>query len=91
MDRFRMIKIIKQTLSWCFKIRQVKKKIGQKYSRIEVKMCQHGVVENPENNLKQLLKGDESNGNALSNAVMQFFSYSTSKTIGRLCLTEHPR
>ena len=87
MDRFRMMKIIKQTLSWCFKIRQVKKS-GQKYSRIEVKMCQHGVVENPENNLKQLLKGDESNGNALSNAVMQFFSYSTSKTIGRLYLTK---
>ena len=54
-------------------------------------MCQHGVVENPENNLKQLLKGDESNGNALSNAVMQFFSYSTSKTIGRLYLTERRR
>ena len=53
-----------------------------------------GVVENPENNasnLKQLLKGDESNGDALSNAVMQFFSHSTSKTIGRLYLTERRR
>ena len=35
-----------------------------------------GVVENPENNasnLKQLLKGDEYNGDALSNAVTHFF------------------
>ena len=53
-----------------------------------------GVVENPENNasnLKQLLKGDKSIGDALSNADLQFFSHYTINTIGQLCLTKRGR